>query len=278
MIEFRIIVTSEHADNLSAQLTLLGADAVTTVTLDEELSTTTTLLAYFEDDSMLVAATTLLDNQAEIQDYEASHLDNHDWIRASLDQFTPQKIGTRLWICPNWLEAPEPSAINIMLDPGHAFGTGTHPTTWLCLEWLEVNIAGNETIIDYGCGSGILSIAALKLGAAHVSAVDLDENALLATAENANTNQIPASTLTIHTPESAPNTPADILLANILAQPLAELEPLFAALVKPQGKIILSGILTEQADEVSARYANHFIMSEPVVKDGWVRLVGSRRE
>ncbi len=200
------------------------------------------------------------------------------WEREWLKDFKPMRFGQRLWICPGGQipTAEQPTAVMIELDPGLAFGTGTHPTTALCLEWLDAaNVAGKR-VIDYGCGSGILAIAAAKLGAAHVSAVDIDPQALIATRDNAERNGV-AHLITPQLVEGASLAPADILLANILAGPLESLAPTFASLVPAGGRLVLSGILRNQAEAVATTYAPWFDIAPAVVRDDWARLDGVRR-
>jgi ribosomal protein L11 methyltransferase len=206
--------------------------------------------------------------------YEVTRLDDQDWVRATQAQFGPQQISSRLWIVPSWHTPPDPAALNILLDPGLAFGTGSHPTTRLCLRWLEAHIAGGERVIDFGCGSGILAIAALKLGAGHAEGVDIDPLAVLAARENAVQNQVPAQ---FHSAAERLARPADIVVANILAHPLIVLAPLLARLTVRGGRIALSGILVEQAQEVAAVYAGEFTMAESAADGGWVLLSGTRR-
>jgi ribosomal protein L11 methyltransferase len=198
---------------------------------------------------------------------------DQDWVRATQAQFAPVKISPRLWITPSWRRAPKPDAVNIVLDPGIAFGTGSHPTTRLCLRWLERAIHGGESVIDYGCGSGVLAIAALKLGAASAIGIDVDEQALLAARCNAMQNQVNAS---FHSPAEALRQPAQIVVANILAHPLIVLAPLLAALTAGRGRLALSGILADQADEVCAAYREWFQMRATARDQGWVLLGGVR--
>ena len=198
------------------------------------------------------------------------------WERTWMDHFAPTRFGRALWICPSWCTPPEPDAVNIFMDPGLAFGTGTHPTTALCLEWLDAHHPAQHVVVDYGCGSGILAVAAAKLGAQRVIGVDHDPQALLATRENAQRNGVDTQIET-YLPEHMPPVSADLVLANILANPLRELAALFAGTVKPGGQIVLSGILTEQADDVRAAYEDAFMMCAPVTKQEWARLDGTRR-
>lgn len=197
------------------------------------------------------------------------------WEREWLADFKPMRFGQRLWICPHEQSVAELDATVVRLDPGLAFGTGTHPTTALCLEWLDgAALAGSE-IIDYGCGSGILAIAALKLGAQRALAVDHDPQALLATRENAERNGVEARIEVLSPQAPLPRVP--VLIANILALPLIELAPRFANWIVTGGHIVLSGILAEQAEAVAAAYAESFAMESPALRGDWVRLHGVRR-
>lgn len=204
-------------------------------------------------------------------------LEDRDWTREWLKEFKPMRFGRRLWICPTAYACPDPAAANILLDPGLAFGTGTHATTALCLEWLDgINLTG-KTVIDYGCGSGILAIAAVRLGAERVWAVDTDPQALTAARENAGRNQA-GEILAITPPEELNAVQADMLLANILAGPLLQLAPRFAELVRPGGTLLLSGILTGQRDEIQAAYAPWFVFRGGAQREEWLRMDGLRRE
>ncbi|QNU61618.1 50S ribosomal protein L11 methyltransferase [Vreelandella titanicae] len=209
-------------------------------------------------------------------------LADRDWEREWMDDFTPLRMGQRLWIVPSWHEPPEADAVNLILDPGLAFGTGTHPTTALCLEWLdELAVTGHlaqQTVLDVGCGSGILAIAALKLGASHADATDIDPQALQASRDNAERNGIAESDLNLYYPEQlSDGGDYPIVTANILAGPLVELAPMIAGHVAPGGRIALSGVLANQANEVYEAYAAQGIaMDEPVIREGWVRLSGLR--
>jgi len=203
-------------------------------------------------------------------------LADQDWERVWLDQFQPMRFGERLWVCPaGQLPPVDGETVIIDLDPGLAFGTGTHPTTALCLEWLDAHAPAGRAVLDYGCGSGILAIAALKLGAQSVWAVDIDEQALWSSRENAAHNAV-AARLQTGLPEQLPEQVFDLVLANILANPLIELAPQLAARVRVGGELVLSGILKDQAAAVSGAYRRWFAMSEAVERDGWVRLHGVR--
>jgi len=203
-------------------------------------------------------------------------LEDRDWERAWMDDFKPLRYGQRLWICPTWATPPEPNAVNLMLDPGLAFGTGTHPTTALCLTWLEQAALSNKTIIDYGCGSGILSLAALKLDAREVSAVDIDPQALQATHNNAQTNQLGEPQLLVSAPEALKH-PVDLIIANILLAPLLSLKERFHSLLKNEGMLVVSGILAEQAADLIKAYEPVFTLQQQETLDGWALLVFVRQ-
>jgi ribosomal protein L11 methyltransferase len=206
---------------------------------------------------------------------EMEVLEDREWERAWLDNFNAMRFGERLWVCPNGLEVDASDAVIVRLDPGLAFGTGTHPTTALCLEWLDGADVAGKTLIDYGCGSGILAVAALKLGAARVIGVDHDPQALLATRSNAEANGV-ADRLSLLSSEAADPPPADIVLANILANVLIELAPRIAPLVASGGELVLSGILDDQWPAVAAAYETGLDFQQPELKDGWVRLHARR--
>lgn len=201
---------------------------------------------------------------------------DREWTREWLKDFKPMRFGTRLWIVPTAYAPPDPAAVNILLDPGLAFGTGTHATTALCLEWLDgVNLTG-KTVIDYGCGSGVLALAAAKLGARRVQAVDTDPQALTATRANAEANGL-GTRIATFLPDALPPAAADVLLANILAQPLVILAPTLAALVKPGGMLVLSGILAEQKPLLFGAYEPWFRFTGEGWRAEWLRLEGARR-
>ncbi|HEC15081.1 MAG TPA: 50S ribosomal protein L11 methyltransferase [Sedimenticola sp.] len=202
-------------------------------------------------------------------------LEDQAWERAWLEDFHPMRFGRRLWVCPAGRRPDADDALILELDPGLAFGTGTHPTTALCLEWLDGADLSGKTVIDFGCGSGILAVAALLLGADRAIATDHDPQALEATRANAGKNGV-ASRLTLLEPDQAPPVRGDILLANILAGTLIGLEPVLASRVKANGRIVLSGILTAQAAEVSRAFGRHFGMLPPQAREGWVALEGVR--
>jgi ribosomal protein L11 methyltransferase len=209
-------------------------------------------------------------------------LEESDWVRLTQSQFDPIRISQRLWIVPTWHTPTDPTAINIALDPGLAFGTGSHPTTRLCLRWLDANIKGGESVLDYGCGSGILAIAAIKLGSGSAIGVDLDAQAVVASRDNALANQVRAD---FYLPEACPElgrrgvslSQYDVVVANILTNPLRALAPLLAGATKTGGRIVLSGILAEQAEEVMRIYAQWFDLAPAVLEDGWCCLSGAKR-
>lgn len=207
-------------------------------------------------------------------DFEA--VADRAWEREWLKDFGPMRFGRRLWVCPGGQPADDPDAVRIELDPGLAFGTGTHPTTAMCLEWLEGHEPAGKDVVDYGCGSGILAIAALKLGASRVRAMDIDPQALVATRENALRNGVDHG-LTVTDDPHLPDRSTDLLVANILAGPLVELAPRFAAAIRPGGDVVLSGILAEQADTVTAAYRPCFDIALAATRDGWGLLCGRRR-
>jgi len=239
----------------------------------------TELVALFSEDlDLQILLKDLEQGFGPLPAYQIQRIAEQNWERVWMDEFKPMQFGERLWIYPSWCEPIAQDAVNLLLDPGLAFGTGTHPTTRLCLEWLDQNPPLGQTLIDYGCGSGILALAAIKLGAKLGYAVDNDPQALLATAENASRNHIDTEQLATHLPEQLPKLKADVLIANILAQPLQMLASQFAELVKPSGVIVLSGILTEQADGVIEAYKPWFNLYEKTQSAEWVRLVGIRNE
>lgn len=238
------------------------------------------LSALFDADSDragLVHVLTELVPEIEPAQISFREVPDQDWTRVWMDQFKPMRFGRRLWIYPSNIEPPvgENTNVIVRLDPGLAFGTGTHPTTALCLEWLDATDLVGATVIDFGCGSGVLAIAALKLGAARVFGVDNDPQALAASRDNAERNGV-SDRLTLSTPEDFMDAPADVLVANILAGPLGELAPRFAASLKPLGSFALSGILEEQQHQLLDHYREWFDALVVTTRDGWVRIAGKR--
>jgi ribosomal protein L11 methyltransferase len=205
-------------------------------------------------------------------------LEDKDWEREWMQHYRPMQFGTRLWVCPSWLEPPEPDAVNLLLDPGLAFGTGTHPTTDLCLRELDAMELAGVTAVDYGCGSGILAVAALKLGAALALGVDNDPQALAASLDNAQRNGLAAQQLPVALPEDVVlaewQQRAEVVIANILAGPLMQLSDTLLQFLRPGGTLLLSGLLQTQADELRQHYADRIALRVAGEKDGWVCLRG----
>ena len=206
--------------------------------------------------------------------YKTEVIAEQDWVRATQAQFDPIKITDKLWIVPTWHTAPHADAVNIVLDPGLAFGTGSHPTTSLCLEWLTEQTLNNSSVLDYGCGSGILAIAAKKLGASQVVGVDIDAQAIIASGYNAQQNQV---NIEFYDANDFSHQQFDWVVANILSSALMVLAPALAKYCKTSGKIALSGILETQSEALIARYSEWFIMDYPKQKDAWILLTGTKR-
>jgi ribosomal protein L11 methyltransferase len=209
----------------------------------------------------------------DLPEIELADVAEQDWVRLTQSQFDPIRINERLWIVPSWHIAPDPTAINLELDPGLAFGTGSHPTTHLCLDWLCDQVHGGERVLDYGCGSGILALAAAKLGAASVVGVDIDDRALEAARDNAAKNNVVLRLA--HSKEPLIET-FDIVVANILTNPLCVLAPLLAGRVADGGRLALAGVLETQAQQVIDAYTPHIELHVGASLDGWVRLEGGR--
>ncbi|MBV4367010.1 50S ribosomal protein L11 methyltransferase [Erwinia sp. BNK-24-b] len=209
--------------------------------------------------------------------HKIEQIEDKDWEREWMENFHPMRFGQRLWICPSWRDVPDPHAVNVMLDPGLAFGTGTHPTTAMCLSWLDgLDLAG-KTVIDFGCGSGILAIAALKLGAAKAIGIDIDPQAIQASRDNAERNGV-SERLSLYLPHEQPdNLSADVVVANILAGPLRELAPLISVLPISGGHLGLSGVLASQASGVCEAYEDKFTLDPVAEKEEWCRITGIRR-
>ena len=288
-LQVRLAIQPNQAAQWEDSLFELGAISVSFMDAEDQpiyepdlgttpLWTHTHLLALFEED---VAPETLRqhlqllggDNTPELQ---MEKINDQDWERNWMVNFQPMKFGQRLWIIPSWHTAPEPDAVNVILDPGLAFGTGTHPTTALCLEWLSGQPIADCQVLDFGCGSGILAIAAKLLGAAQLTCTDIDSQALEATRDNANRNGIAEQDLLVYLPEAMPQQQFDVVLANILAGPLVELAPQLINRTRSGGRIALSGILAEQAQEVRDAYSQHFDLVPTAEKEGWVCISGVR--
>lgn len=237
----------------------------------------TKVIALFELSASPLLVKDLLFKQFSLLDHwHAEILQDQVWERAWMEHFQPMQFGKRLWVYPSGQEQSKSGTVSLILDPGLAFGTGTHPTTALCLEWLAKNNIKGKTIIDFGCGSGILAVAAILLGAQEAHAIDIDPQALTATQDNAMKNSV-SSKIKTYLPEDFPSFEADIVLANILANPLIELSEHISSLTKPDGKLVLSGILKEQAGLVSHAYQTSYTMFPAVIQGDWCQLNGSKK-
>ena len=216
-----------------------------------------------------------------IHKFHLEVVEDQDWERVWMKDYHPMQFGDNLWIYPSNYDLPSPELIAtqtiIKLDPGLAFGTGTHPTTALCLEWLDINPPKDLTVIDYGCGSGILAVAAIKLGAKYIVATDIDPQGLIATHDNMERNEIADSAISCYLPDDCPSKQVDLMIANILCGPLLELYPLLSSLTRSGGKIVLSGILEEQKDQLIETYAKSFVDFDVKVLEGWVRLSATKQ-
>lgn len=295
-LELSLTIRAEQQPRVEEALDDLGALSVTLQDADAEtpdeqaifepgvgelpLWPTITLNALFEEDADrrgLAEALGDLLPWLEPDQLEFRDVEDQDWERAWMDQFKPMPFGKRLWIYPWNIEPPaDEDIVVVRLDPGLAFGSGTHPTTSLCLQWLDSLDLKGKTVVDFGCGSGILAIAALKLGAASAVGVDNDPQALTASADNAGRNEV-ADRLAVYLPDDHVVEPADVFVANILAGPLGELAPIFAAAAKPGAPFAISGILKGQEDELLARYAEWFDALRVDTQEDWVRISGKRR-
>ncbi len=220
---------------------------------------------------MVSAATEQLGQQF---DYQEEQVDDQDWVRLTQSQFDPIKVSDKLYIVPSWHDLPDENATGIVLDPGLAFGTGSHPTTFMCLRYLDKQVNPTLEILDYGCGSGILAITAKKLGAKLVRGVDIDPQAIEASLSNAEINQVAVE---FSLPDGFSGGQYDIVVANILSNPLRMLAAALASYVKPGGKIVLSGILDSQIEEMKALYSQWFVMEVAEILDGWGCLSGIRK-
>lgn len=295
-ISLMISVDAVHAEVLSDGLLELGAlsvdmhDAAAGTTREQPLFGEpgepatqiwfdTEVTALFSEDTDIPAVMLAVTQIAQLSrqpDYRLAHIEEQDWVRLTQSQFNPIQISSRLWIVPTWHQPPDASAINLVLDPGLAFGTGSHPTTKLCLSWLDVNLQKGDMVLDYGCGSGILAIAALKLGASHVSGIDIDHHAVAASCENAKRNQCDPAKIKFTATHIEATTQFDVVVANILANPLMILAPILVSAIRPGGQIALSGILKEQATEVVSVYEQWFNMQIAGEEEGWILLTGTK--
>ncbi|MEZ5628473.1 MAG: 50S ribosomal protein L11 methyltransferase [Rhodocyclaceae bacterium] len=235
------------------------------------------VLALFDKDADITSALARASGAvgfAEVPPFTLEEIAEQNWVQLTQSQFDPIRITDRLWIVPSWHDAPNPDAINIALDPGMAFGTGSHPTTQLCLEWLEQTVTPGISVLDYGCGSGILAIAARRLGAGRVAGVDIDDKAVEAARDNAQRNQVEIDLQV----SSAPLTEQfDLVVANILTNPLCVLAPALCGHVAPGGQLALSGVLDTQTQQVIDAYAPWIALRIGKTHDGWARLEGTKR-
>lgn len=293
-LELSLEIEREHAEAVETALQSLGASAVTLLDnanqdLLEPGVGETPLWASMRIVGLFEAhyqQQTILDqleqDLGKLPPHQCSLLDDRDWERVWLDDFAPQRFGQRLWICPSWQSVDEEHAVVVKLDPGLAFGTGTHATTAMCLQWLDGADVSGRTVIDFGCGSGILAIAALALGAEKVIAIDNDPQALQATRSNAANNQIPDTQLQTYPPDELPKHElagsADILIANILAGPLLALAPTLLSLLRSNGQLVLSGILREQCPALMDCYGTTVRLNPPQYQAQWARLDGTKNE
>ena len=292
-LQVNLVVPSQHAELLSDELMEVGAlstaieDAYAGTDKEQpifdepnepsaEIWEQSLIIAMFDADTDVDAAVALLpENMRPVKDaYTVTSVADQDWVKLTQSQFDPIHVSERLWITPTWHEAPTDGSINIELDPGLAFGTGSHPTTFLCLRWLDANMPQGAAVLDYGCGSGILAITAAKLGAGKVVGVDIDKRAIRASHDNATQNQV---NIEVYLPDAQPEGQFDVVVANILANPLRMLGQMLAGRVKTDGQIVLSGILAEQVEEISALYQQWFDMKPATIQDGWACLFGTKR-
>ena len=270
-----------QAETFSEALLEAGAESVSLDSTSNDAATlepgacmrVVALAAAAADTAALIAAAAAIAAMAPPA-FTVARVEDEDWVRRSQSQFGPIRVAERLWIVPSWHTPPDPAAIVVRLDPGLAFGTGSHVSTRLVLQYLERNLRAGERVLDYGCGSGILAIVAGKLGAGEIAATDIDPQALETSAANAADNGV---VLDVTAPESLPPGAFDLVLANILAGPLIALEPLLAARTRAGGRIVLSGILESQAAEVAATYARDFDAAVLATEEGWALVGGKRR-
>ncbi|MGM7319686.1 50S ribosomal protein L11 methyltransferase [Idiomarina sp. ST10R2A5] len=288
-IQLTLSCSEEHAPQVGDMLMANGAQAVT-----YRDGADTPIFEPRPGDVILwehTLATGLFDAEADIKaiianlkqsnvfdsnlQYKVDPLEDKDWEREWMDNFHPIRFGESLWICPSWREVPQPDAVNILLDPGMAFGTGTHPTTAMCLRWIDANPPTGKTVVDFGCGSGILGIAALLFNAKHAIGIDIDQQALIATKDNAERNKV-GDKFSLYLPTQQPNTQVDLVLANVLAGPLRELADTIIGFVAPGGQLVLSGILERQIEGVIEAYQPQIQFDTPTIDGDWAMLSGTR--
>ncbi|MDA8621415.1 50S ribosomal protein L11 methyltransferase [Psychrosphaera sp.] len=288
-VQIRFAVLADHVDSMSDFLMDIGCQSVTFTASNEqqaiyelkpgdinywETSTCVGLFDAADDMDFVVRSIANHPNMDKDFSYKIEQVEDKDWEREWMDNFHPIKFGERLWICPSWRDIPDPEAINVILDPGLAFGTGTHATTALCLKWLEAMDLSDKTVLDFGCGSGILAIAALKLGAKRAIGIDIDPKAIIASQENAERNGV-ADQIELYLPEDAPEFETEVIVANILAGPLKELKHVICGYGQPGTLVALSGILAEQANDVANEYQSLAKLNPVTQEDEWVRIDGT---
>jgi ribosomal protein L11 methyltransferase len=288
--QITVITDEQTAPEIAELFSDLGAVSVTYMDAEDEpvyepaigetkIWSNTQVIALYELDADIEGVNERMHeafDAALLRDWRQEWIEDQAWERAWMEYYQPMKFGDKLWVCPTGQEQQEQGTVCMLLDPGLAFGTGTHPTTALCLEWLAMHDLAGKTVIDYGCGSGILAVAAVLLGAKEAHAVDIDPQALTATLSNAEKNAA-QDKIEVYLPEQLPKMQADIVLANILAKPLCELSGRIAELVKPGGALVLSGILAEQTTQVADAYKSFIELNDPVQQEDWIRLDGLKR-
>lgn len=290
-IQLKLNTSGDHAESLGDALIESGAVSVTfqdrhdtpvfePLPGETRLWGDTDIIGLYDAETEMPAVITHLEYHPQLGKnfpHKIEQLEDKDWEREWMDNFHPMCFGERLWICPSWCDVPAPEAVNIMLDPGLAFGTGTHPTTSLCLAWLDGLSLEGKTVIDFGCGSGILAIAALKLGASHAIGIDIDPQAIQASMDNAQRNNV-SDHLTLYMSKNCPaDLCADVVVANILAGPLRELTSLISMLTKKGGNLCLSGILTSQAAGIAKIYEEKFTLDPIIEKEEWCRITAIKK-
>lgn len=294
--ELVVELAREHAEALSDALIELGALSVSVEDADADTpdeqplfgepgltpertawqrSRVIALLTETADPAVLLAAAANEIGLDAAPAFSVREVEEQDWVRVTQSQFDPIPIGERIWVVPSWHDAPDPDALVLELDPGLAFGTGSHPTTRLCMEWLEQTVQAGQSVLDYGCGSGILAILAKKCGAGDVTGIDIDPQAVESARHNSARNR---ADVAYGLPDDCPAGEFDIVVANILSNPLKLMASMLASKVKPGGRIALSGVLARQADEVASVYARYVDISVWREHEGWVCLAGTRRE
>jgi ribosomal protein L11 methyltransferase len=288
--QISVITNEDLAPRLADLFDNLGAVSVTYMDAEDEpvyepaigetkIWSNTEVIALYELDAEPTLIKTRVYDQfkaEQLHHWRHEQIADQEWERAWMEFYKPMKFGDSLWVCPTDQERYEPGTVCLTLDPGLAFGTGTHPTTALCLGWLASHDLTGKTVIDYGCGSGILAVAAVLLGAKRAHAVDIDPQAITATQSNALKNKV-TDKITCYLPEQFAPFQADIVLANILAKPLIEMAEPISSLLAPGGQLVLSGILHEQAESVMNAYRQYLTFSTPILQEDWIRLDGIKR-